>query len=120
MRIDVFLGEGHIVSTPNGNRTVHTDDDLLDIINENCGYEVQKLVDSLLEDLCNEQEYERERAHTDADSFEAACEEYRNMLCEVQEFIEKILKDMDDHPRMRKDTIYNELRRIPRKINAIL
>lgn len=119
-RVDVFFGDGHIVDTPQGNRTVHTDDDLLNIIGENCGREVQELVDELLEDLCEEQIYEKERAQTDAESFEASCEEYRNMLLDVQEFIDKILKDMDEHPRLKKDTIYNELSRIPKKINTIL
>lgn len=119
-RLDIFYGEGHVVETPNGYRTIHTDTDLLDVIGECCGKEVQDLVDETLEDLCAENVYEKERAHTDADSYEASCEEYRDMLLEVREFIEQIMRNMEDHPRMKKDTIYCELSRIPRKITAAL
>lgn len=119
-RLDIFFGKGHIVDTPNGYRNVSTDDDLLDIIGENCGNEVQELVDNVIGHLSEEQAYERERAYTDADSFEASCEKYRDMLLEVQEFVEQIIRNMDEHPRLKKDTIYKELRRIPSKINEIL
>lgn len=110
--IDVFYGDGHTVDTPNGYKTVHTDRDLLDIIEDGCGYDVADLVGNIFDELSQENVYEKERAHSDADALEVSCDSYHSIISEASEFVEQILKTMDEHPKMRKETLYRELVRL--------
>ena len=96
--------------------TCFTSRDYTDYIREYCGDEFADVVGQYMSDIENEEAYEKERAHTDADAFEASCDSYHATICEALEYVDQILRTAEEHPRLKKETILKNLRTLSRRL----
>jgi len=110
-----------VIQLLNGqNEVVMSNNDISYIIGKYLGGEFESLVtETIIQNDANEI-YAKEKLNSDLNSYEAGLESYHNIMQDTMEQLEELSEYMEDAKRINKDTIYQKINDIIRKLNKEL
>lgn len=101
-------------------RLIGSDKDIIDIVKEEYSYELGALLEKRLEELSEENLYQKERVKTDLKAYEAENEEFRDSLLEIQESLTQKVFHLSESKRVNKKELINSLNDICLKIDSLV
>lgn len=108
------------LSLNNGNIiTVANSQDILSYIGKDYSYEIAKELESVIttaEEMDLDAIYEKEKAHTDAESYEAELEDMKNSMSDIMDIIINLQNYVIDGNRLNRDKINKDLTEIRIKL----
>lgn len=107
-----------IIQVNNNTYMIRNDADLVDAINQECGYELSRLVEQKLDSASYEEQLAEKQFNSDFFAYESQVESLGFCLQDVLQSVEELINYVDDSKKINRTVITDKLRYIKRLINS--